>query len=143
MAITYTRLIYHAIWQVRGGAPIITAQYIFPVEMAITQQFIALGCHIQLLKSQLDHVHVLFEYAGEVGIPTIFKQVKGASSYHLNADGIVQESLYWEKGYDCFTVSPNKVNEVIAYLNDQLEYHKKTSYDEEMAILRKSAGLHK
>lgn len=141
MAITNSRLIYHGIWQVKNGLPIITSQYVYSVEMAITQQFIEMGCHIHLLKCHLDHVHVLFEYYGEAGLPSIFKQVKGASSYYLNSDGLIPESLYWEKGYDCYSVSPNKLNEVIAYINDQVEYHKLISYTEEIERLRKNAGL--
>nr|HMP31269.1 hypothetical protein [Saprospiraceae bacterium] len=71
----------------------------------------------------------------------IYKQVKGAVSYDTNSNRIIGKDLYWEKGYDSYTVSPTAIQNVIAYLQEQESYHQNIKVHDELIQMRKSAGL--
>ena len=141
MAITHSKHIYHGIWTTQDAAPVITSGLLKTVEHSLIFEFNALKCNLLNLVILPDHIHCLFEYHGELSLPTIYKNLKGGVSYHINSNKLSEVNLYWEKGYDSYSVSPSSVRNVVEYLNQQSTYHLYKTIHDELLEIRATAGL--
>ena len=47
----------------------------------------------------------------------------------------------WQEGYGAFSVSPSRTKEVIQYIRNQQQHHRKRDYAAEFAALLRSAGV--
>lgn len=132
---------YHTIWLYQEQVSPVDSKYYEIIKQKINNEFIALKCEILSIIILKDHIHCVFSYDGELSTPAIYKQVKGAVSYDINSNKLIDKDLYWQKGYDSFTVSPTAIKNVIDSLQNQEEYHKGKDVAEELRVIRKAAGL--
>jgi transposase-like protein len=47
----------------------------------------------------------------------------------------------WQEGYGAFTVSPSQVSKVQRYIEDQVEHHRKRTFEEEYVELLRLSGV--
>jgi putative transposase len=134
---TNMKLYYHSFWEVKDLERKITEPYVDSIKLAITSEMLSLKIVIICLTLLPDHVHILYAYEGELGVPNIIKQIKGGSSHALNSNGIVPNGFHWAKSHNSYSVSRSKLDDVIAYLNDQEEYHKEHGYENEVEYFKK------
>ena len=59
------------------------------------------------------------------------KRLKQESSYLLRKDSAFSDWNCWAEGYGAFTYSILEIPNVIEYINNQKEHHKKVSFIEE------------
>ena len=67
--------------------------------------------------------------------------LKGCSSKWLNDTGVAGTGFAWQEGYGAFSVSASQTDEVVEYIKNQLEHHKKRNYEEEFLGLLKRYGI--
>jgi hypothetical protein len=68
----------------------------------------------------------------------IAQYLKGDSSKWIHEEFANLKRFEWQDGYGAFTVSQSNVPEVIAYIKDQREHHRKKSFKEEyVSFLKK------
>ncbi len=67
--------------------------------------------------------------------------LKGCSSKWLNDTGAAGDNFAWQEGYGAFSVSASQTAEVVAYIKNQPEHHKKRNYEEEFLELLKRYGI--
>ena len=66
------------------------------------------------------------------------EQVKSGSSKWLNEKKYIQGKFSWQDGYGAFTYSKSHIDNVVKYILNQPEHHKKQSFrDEYMLLLAK------
>ena len=82
-----------------------------------------------------NHAHVFFALPATVTLATVMMNLKANSSRWMGEKGI---NFAWQKGYGAFSVSSSHVENVIKYIRNQKEHHKKRSFEEEfLALLKK------
>ena len=59
------------------------------------------------------------------------KELKGGSSSWINSNNIIPGRFKWQAGYGWFSVSPKDTDQVVAYIQNQAEHHKKITFQEE------------
>jgi REP element-mobilizing transposase RayT len=132
---------YHTIWLFQDQITPINPHYFEVIKQKVINEFVSLKCDIVSMAILGDHIHCAFSYGGELSTPSIYKQVKGAVSYDINSNKLIETDLYWEKGYDSYTISPSAIKNVIEYLQIQEDYHQKLNVHEELKQMRRSAGI--
>ena len=71
-----------------------------------------------------DHVHLLLLLPPVIDIPRLVQGLKGASARIANRDRVITgDKLRWASGYDLRSVSPQAVNRVRAYIENQGSRH--------------------
>lgn len=140
MAITHSKHFYHGIWTTQHTQPVISPYYEKLIEQALMTEFINLKAEVIYLTILPDHVHCLFEYHGENSLPFVYKNLKAGVSYYINSNNLMENNLYWEKGYDSYSVSPSAIKNVIEYLSQQTNYHLANTVQDELNDLRIRAG---
>jgi putative transposase len=85
-----------------------------------------------------DHVHILCKLSKKIALMKLLEEVKSHSSKWMKTKDISLNNFYWQDGYGAFSINPDEVDVVIAYIANQHEHHsKKTFQDEYRAFLKK------
>jgi REP element-mobilizing transposase RayT len=141
MSHTYTNLNYHLIFSTKERAPLITK----PVQSRI---YGYMGGVIKDLRGDVisiggveDHVHILCRLKTDVSLGDALRQIKGSSSKWINDELKVPGKFERQTGYAGFTVSKSRVENVIRYIEQQENHHKRTTFKEEIEDFLKRHGV--
>jgi REP element-mobilizing transposase RayT len=85
-----------------------------------------------------NHVHILSAIPGTLGYSTAIQKIKASSSKWMKK-GV--RNFGWQEGFGAFSVSDSRRDDVIAYIHNQEEHHKKRSFDEEFIALLKAHNV--
>ncbi len=87
--------------------------------------------HALRIGGYYDHAHLLLRIPAKIAVADFVRQLKANTSKHINEKRGSRLKFHWQDGYGAFTVSPSKVNAVSAYIDGQVEHHRKRTFQEE------------
>ena len=89
-----------------------------------------------------DHVHILFSLSKNCALKQVVEELKkGSSKWFKREDGGNNRLFYWQRGYAAFSVSQSRVPDVVKYIGNQPEHHRKLTFQEELRLLLKRHGI--
>ena len=139
MANTYTQLNVHAVFSVKGRGNFIANNWSDQLHRYIAGTLKETKNYSLSVGGYKDHVHIFFELNPAISVSDILKNVKAKSSKWINLEGFVAGKFEWQSGYGAFTCSRSQRNDVIRYIMNQEEHHRKRSFkDEYLDLLRKN-----
>ena len=141
MSHSLSKVWIHVIFGTKDKQPRIVKDHSFPTHRRIAEQFEKHGCQVQIINGIPDHVHVLFLMPNDKSIAEIMKAVKGGSSHWINRQDFMKSKFAWQIGYGAFSVSESQVEAVEEYIKNQVEHHRKRTYQEEVDLFLKNYGL--
>jgi len=141
MAQTLVQMYTHLIFSTKDRRPLL--------EEAIHEPLIAyLGGALRKLQSPLlaggcatDHIHLLYSHSKNVTLIALLEQIKKESSKWIKTQGAQFERFYWQRGYGAFSVSASKLDVVDRYVRNQMEHHRKVTFQEEFRRFLKEYGI--
>lgn len=84
-----------------------------------------------------DHIHIFIGMRPTQSISDLLKDIKGSSSKWINEKKFLKVKFEWQEGYGAFSYSKSQVNNVINYIQNQENHHKKVSFiDEYLRFLK-------
>ena len=87
-----------------------------------------------------DHIHIITHVHPAIAIAYLIKDVKLASSNYIKAENIFPDFNGWQDGYGAFTYSISARDNLIEYVKNQKEHHRKVSFrDEYINLLNEHA----
>ena len=86
-----------------------------------------------------DHVHALLSLKATHTLSEVTRQMKRGSSLWIHRQGVAK--FAWQEGYGAFTVSPSQLSKVQRYIEDQIEHHRKKTFEEEYVELLRLSGV--
>ena len=89
------------------------------------------GCKTLIVNGIEDHVHCFLGLKPVVSISELMKTVKAKSSKYINDHELIKRRFEWQEGYGVFSYSHSQINQVIQYITNQEEHHKKQMFREE------------
>lgn len=78
-----------------------------------------------------DHVHMLAGFRTTQSIADFMQDVKAYSSGWINENKFTKQKFEWQSGYGAFSYSKSHVPNVINYIKNQKEHHRKQTFLEE------------
>lgn len=78
-----------------------------------------------------DHIHILIGMRPSQSISVLLQDIKGSSSKWINEKKLVKGKFEWQEGYGAFSYGKSQVKDVVMYIKNQEEHHKKKSFKEE------------
>ena len=135
MASTLTNLLYHIVFTTRKKQDFIIpelAMELYPYIGGIIREEKG-----KLLKigGTLNHVHILAKFPASVSVSEMMRCIKGSSSKWTNENSKSTQHFLWQRGYGAFSVSESAVENVISYIGNQEEHHKKVTFEDEFLLL--------
>jgi|SRR5579859_2800423 len=80
-----------------------------------------------------DHVHVLLSLPRTISVAKAVQLLKGGSSKWLNESVPESKRFAWQEGYAAFSVSISQREKTVAYIQGQVEHHRRISFADEFA----------
>jgi REP element-mobilizing transposase RayT len=96
-------------------------------------------CETLIVNGVEDHIHPLFALSRTHSIASVVKEIKRTSSAFAKELSPSLVRFHWQHGYGAFSVSQSSLDEVISYIENQEEHHKRVTFQERIPCV--SEGL--
>ena len=88
-----------------------------------------------------DHVHALILAPPIYSPSEIAQYLMGESSKWIHEEFPAMRDFGWQDGYSAFTVSKSNLPDVIRYIQNQREHHRKKTFQEEYLEFLNKYGI--
>ena len=138
MANTYSQINIHNVFSVKGRENIITKKFRDELHSYMSGILKKDGSFPLAVGGWSDHIHVFYELPVTTCIADQMRMLKATSSKWINDQKLVIGKFCWQEGYAAFSYSHSQRNQVIQYIINQEEHHKKQTFqDEYLGMLSK------
>ncbi|HMS71267.1 MAG TPA: IS200/IS605 family transposase, partial [Saprospiraceae bacterium] len=138
MANTYTQIHIHAVFAVRNRECLIKKEWKVELYKYMTAIIQNNNHKVLIINGVEDHVHILFGMRPTQALSELMQMIKGDSSKWINQNKLTTFKFSWQEGFGAFSYSKSHVGNVVNYINNQEQHHKKKSFHEEyLEMLKK------
>jgi putative transposase len=131
MANTYTQLYIHLVFAVKGRTNLIIPEWKNDLYKYISGIINNKKQKLMAINGMPDHIHILISLKSDCAISDLLRDIKCNSTNWINDNRYVTGKFEWQLGFSAFSVSPSQLNNVINYILNQEEHHKKKTFREE------------
>ena len=141
MANTYTSLHYHIIFSTKNRVKSISPE----IEQRVWSYIGGIARKHGMTALQVggieDHIHVLVVAPPTLAPSQMAQYLKGDSSKWIHEEFPAWHDFAWQDGYGAFTVSKSNLPEVIRYIQNQREHHRRKTFQEEYLEFLQKHGI--
>ena len=131
MANTYSQVYLHFIFAVKHRLNMIPQKYNDELQKYVTGIVQNRKQKMLAINNMPDHIHLLVGFNTTMSISDLMEEVKSISSKFINEKGWIKGKFEWQRGYGVFSYAASQIDDVIKYIMNQQEHHKKYSFKEE------------
>ncbi len=131
MANTYTQIHIQAVFSVQNWDCVIKRQWRDELYKYLTGIIQNNGHKVLAINGMPDHIHAFFGMKPNQSLSDLLQDIKGDSSKWINQRGFIKSHFSWQEGYGAFSYSKSHVDNVINYIKNQENHHKKQNFIEE------------
>ncbi|MBC7850373.1 MAG: IS200/IS605 family transposase [Chitinophagaceae bacterium] len=121
----------HLVFSTKNRLPMIDSR----IEKELHRYLISisneLDCKVIQLGGYVDNIHSLCMLSKKITLVQFMEELKRKSSKWIKTKNDCYQNFYWQDGYGAFSVSPNAVNRVSAYIESQHQHHSTMSFQQE------------
>jgi putative transposase len=135
---TYTQIYLHFVFVVSHREYLIHEKHQNEIFSFIAGLINSMGHKSLAVNGMPDHVHVFMGFNPDKSPSETVKEIKRATTNFINSQNWFCGKFNWQSGYGGFSYSRSQIGNVISYISNQKEHHKKQSFkDEYLEMLRK------
>ena len=138
---SHSSLLYHIVFRTKYSEPTIKESnekklyaYILGIINNKRGNLFAIG-------GKPDHIHIFVSIPPNISISEFMKVLKTESSKWVKDSGYFPRFLGWGSGYAVFSCSNNEKDNIINYIRNQKEHHKKILFKEELEQFFRENGI--
>ena len=128
---TYSQIYIQTVFAVRGRENLISHKWEEELYKYITGIIQNKEHKMLAINGMPDHIHFLIGMKPSCCLSDLVREVKKSSNEFINEKGFIKHSFNWQEGYGAFSYSHSQLNNVITYIMEQKEHHKKFSFKDE------------
>ena len=98
-------------------------------------------CHLYQINGIENHTHILTHVHPSVALADLVKDIKLASSEFIQHHRLFTAFDGWQEGYGGFTYSIGAKENLVRYIRNQEEHHRKKTFREEYIELLKEHNI--
>jgi len=137
MANTYSQVYLHFVFTVKGKQNLLLPKHNDELQKYITGIVQNRKQKLLAINNVSDHMHLFVGFGTTITMADFMEEVKAISSKFINTKGWIRGRFEWQRGYGVFSYSRSQIDDVIKYIINQQEHHKKQSFKEEYIDLLK------
>ena len=139
MAQSLARLWTHLIFSTKNRFPFLTDKVLRTEMHAFLAEVLRNhDCETLIVGGVEDHTHALFALSRTLPIASVVKEVKRTSSNWIKAAHPKLAKFHWQGGYAAFSVSQSNLADVVKYIENQEELHKRVTFQDEYRAFLKA-----
>ena len=135
MANTYTQLYIQFVFAVKGRENLINESFRDELEKVVCGIVTNHKCKTYAVYCNPDHTHIFVGMHPTISPSYLMEQVKSGASKWLNEKKYIPNKFSWQDGFGAFTYSKSHIDNVVKYVLNQPEHHKKQSFKDEYLLL--------
>lgn len=132
---TFSQIYIQTVFAVRGRQSLIHQswenhlyKYITGIVQSKKQKMIAIN-------GMPDHIHILIGMKPTCCLSDLVREIKKSSNDYINYNQFCRSKFIWQEGYGAFSYSQTSLQDIINYVHNQKEHHKKQSFKDEYLSL--------
>ena len=132
---SHTSLFYHIIFRTKYSEPTISElneQKLYAYISGIIKNKKSI---LYIIGGKSDHIHILVSIPPNIAISDFMKVLKTETSKWIKESGYFPKFLGWGSGYAVFSCSYEEKDEIINYIKNQKEHHRKVEFAEEIRTI--------
>jgi REP element-mobilizing transposase RayT len=138
----YIRVWIHFVWSTKHRQPALKDEFREILFDHIRQNARAKDIYLDRVNGYYDHVHCLISLGSDQTIEKVAQLIKGESSFWFNnKSGFKTDRLEWQDEYFAVSVSESGLENVRAYIDNQVTHHQKKTFAEEYDEFMKKYGF--
>ena len=141
MSHTFSNLLFHLVWSTKNREPYIKKEIKPRLHSYMRTIIEGEGAKLLFINGVEDHVHLLVAMPLKLLIPDLIEKVKPVSTKWFNKTFLDSKGFKWQEGYGAFSVGKSNLQEVIKYIENQEEHHKKVSFEQEFMGFLEAQGI--
>jgi putative transposase len=131
MANTYTQIYLQLVFTPEGRENVIPVKHKEELQKYTTGIIQNRKHKLLAINYMSDHVHIFIGYNPSQPLPDLVRDVKANSSKFINEKKWIPGKFKWQVGYGAFSYGHSQISDVIHYINNQEEHHRKTKFRDE------------
>lgn len=131
MSGTFSQIYIQVVFAVKGRENLIHSSWAEELYKYITGIITNKEQKLLAINGMPDHIHILIGMRPSCRLSDLVREVKKASNDFVNQKNFVQGKFHWQEGYGAFSYSHSALDNVIAYIQNQKEHHRKRTFKEE------------
>lgn len=131
MANTYTQLYVQVVFAVKGRENSIIREHKEELQKYITGIVQQRNCKMLAIHCMPDHCHILVGIRPDITLSDLVRDIKASSSKFINEKLWLKNKFQWQEGFGAFSYAQSQVHDVVQYILNQEEHHKKRTFREE------------
>ncbi|WP_227005982.1 IS200/IS605 family transposase [Marinifilum sp. N1E240] len=138
---SYRQIYYHVIFRTKSSEkilPLDQLQHLFAYMHGIIKNK---KCHLYRINGMEDHIHIFTDLHPSIALADFMRELKTSSSIWLKQNHDFPDFKGWASGYAALTKSHHEKDQIINYVKNQQEHHKKESFVDEYRRLLEEAGI--
>jgi REP element-mobilizing transposase RayT len=128
---TYSQIYIQTIFAVKGRDSLIRPEWEERLYKYITGIVQNKGQKMLAINGIPNHIHFLIGMKPSCCLSDLVREIKKSSNEFINKSNFSKFKFNWQEGFGAFSYSHSQLDDVIAYIMNQKEHHKKKTFKEE------------
>ena len=128
---TYSQIYIQIVFAVKNRNGLIANSWEEELYKYITGIVQNKGQKMLAINGMPDHIHILIGMKPSCCLSDLVREIKKSSNSFVKEKGFSKYNFEWQEGFGAFSYSHSSLDNVIEYINNQKEHHKKRSFKEE------------
>ncbi|WP_373494985.1 IS200/IS605 family transposase [Aquiflexum sp.] len=138
---TYTQLLCHIIFSTYKRTPTLHEKGRPELFSYISGLLKNKNCHLYRINGMGDHIHIFTHVHPMINVSSLIKDIKLASSDMIKMNRLFDHFEGWQNGYGAFSINYASKNNLIEYIKNQQEHHKKVDFLDEYKSILEENGI--
>lgn len=131
MANTYTQIHLHLVFAVKYRDGMIQSNWKGELYKYLTGIVQNNKHKLIAINGMPDHIHILIGMRPTQSVSDLLQDIKGSSSKWINEKKFLKTKFEWQEGFGAFSYGNSQIKNVVTYIENQEEHHKKKTFREE------------
>ncbi|MEY4931361.1 MAG: hypothetical protein RI909_2085 [Bacteroidota bacterium] len=140
----FVKVYIHFVWSTKNREPFLDSYELRTgVWKYIKENAEQKGIFIDMINGYQEHCHCLISLGPDQTMSKVMQLIKGESSFWINKNNLCKQRFEWQDQYFAVSVSESVVDKVRAYIKNQEDHHKKSTFSEEYDQFIEKFGFQK
>ncbi|MBK9639330.1 MAG: IS200/IS605 family transposase [Bacteroidetes bacterium] len=132
---TYSQILIHIVFAVKGRDSLIHQSWEEKLYKYITGIVQKQDQKMLAINGMPDHIHILIGMKPTCRMSDLVREIKRSSNEFIKVNNLSKKNFNWQSGYGAFSCSQSSLGNVVKYILNQKEHHKRKSFRDEFMLL--------
>jgi len=128
---TYSQIYIQIVFAVKGRANLIQRDWEDKLYKYITGIVQNKGQKMLAINGMPDHIHIFIGMRPSCCLSDLVREIKKSSNQYVNDQKLTPYPFKWQTGFGAFSYNHSQISNVIRYVMNQKEHHRKKTFREE------------